>query len=134
MACRRLSSIMVGRLGTMDISDLLLRPGSETSLPPIYKVKVIILSTCTFCFRLSSPPPPQQLFPNLFLLASVLCRIPQCTHSFEPILFFFIFLSHLRFLRFIFNSVNSKYSCFSYFFNVYLASNKKNAYQFSLIN
>ncbi|XP_054263843.1 probable E3 ubiquitin-protein ligase HECTD2 isoform X2 [Macrosteles quadrilineatus] len=37
LGCRRLSSIMVSRLGTMDIAELLLRPGSETSLPPIHK-------------------------------------------------------------------------------------------------
>ncbi|KAG8282822.1 putative E3 ubiquitin-protein ligase HTD2 [Homalodisca vitripennis] len=39
LGCRRLSSIMVSRLDTMDISELLLRPGSETALPPIRKEK-----------------------------------------------------------------------------------------------
>lgn len=43
LGCRRLSSIMVSRLGTMDIAELLLRPGSETSLPPIHKVKAMLM-------------------------------------------------------------------------------------------
>ncbi|XP_046686102.1 probable E3 ubiquitin-protein ligase HECTD2 [Homalodisca vitripennis] len=55
LGCRRLSSIMVSRLDTMDISELLLRPGSETALPPIRKEKVIFALKIITSTKSSTP-------------------------------------------------------------------------------